>query len=102
MATARACLGQHLQLARSLRDRSAEGLACQQLGLLANSQGDYEQALRFFGEARRIALALGEKGLLQQANCQLGIVEGNLKMRQQMETLASRLAGLPQPSRSPS
>ena len=50
-ATATACLDQHLQLVRSLRDRSAESLACYYLGVLSNAQGEYVQVTRYFAEA---------------------------------------------------
>lgn len=83
--TARACLGQHLQLARALHDRSAEAAACVKLGLLANVEGQYPQALHFFQEARRIAAECGERAVLKEATCHLGVANGNLRMQEHMQ-----------------
>ena len=89
LLTAKACMDQHLQLVQSLHDRSAEASAWMQLGLLANKEGAFEQAARYFEQARTIALAQGEQGTLKRANCNIGIARGNLVLRQHMAQLAA-------------
>jgi len=88
LVTAKACMDQHLQLVQSLHDLSAEANAWMQLGLLANKEGSFEQAARYFEQARRIALRTGEQGTLKRANCNIGIAQGNLKLSQHMAMLA--------------
>lgn len=83
--TARACLGQHLQLTRTLGDKSAEAGACLRIGVLASARGEYDEACRFFLESRRIASQIGEHGVLKEANCNLGVAQGNLRMRDHVE-----------------
>ena len=84
LATARACLDQHLQLVRSMRDPSAESSACQYLGLLSNMQGEFAQAARFFEEARDLALGTGETGMMKLASCSLGMASANLRLEEHM------------------
>ena len=65
---------------RSLRDRSAESLACHYLGVLSNAQGEYAQATRYFAEAKRLAKESGETGIMKVAACNMGMANANLKM----------------------
>ena len=74
-----ACLDQHLQLVRSLRDRSAESLACHYLGVLSNAQGEYAQQ-RYFTEAKRLAKDSGETGIMKVAACNIGMANANMKL----------------------
>lgn len=90
LATAKACLDQHLSLVRGLKDRTAESNACQQLGALANASGDYEGASRYFEQARRVAAEAGAKGLYKAANCNLGVAVGNMKLEGYMKSVAER------------
>jgi len=85
LATARACLDQHLQLVRSMRDPSAESSACQYLGLLSNMQGEFAQAARFFEEARDLATGTGETGMMKLASCSLGMASANLRLEEHMQ-----------------
>ena len=94
LITAKACMDQHLQLVQSLRDHSAEASAWMQLGLLANKEGTFEQAARYFEQARSIALAHGELGTLKRANCNIGIARGNLSLRKHMAALAAQAEAL--------
>ena len=87
LVTAKACMDQHLQLVQSLRDLSAESNAWMQLGLLSNKEGSFEQAARYFEQARRIALKTGEQGTLKRANCNIGIAAGNLRLEDHMQTV---------------
>jgi len=58
-----------------------------QLGLLANKEGNFEGAARYFEQARRISLRTGEQGTLKRANCNIGIARGNLHMAEHMQQL---------------
>lgn len=90
LATAKACLDQHLALVRGLKDRAAESNACQQLGALANATGDYAGASRYFEQARKVAAEAGAKGLYKAANCNLGVAKGNLRLEGYMRDVATR------------
>ncbi|KAF0716545.1 Aste57867_2793 [Aphanomyces stellatus] len=78
MATATACMDQHLQLIQSVQDRSAEVNAWMQLGFLATRELKHDKAARYFEQAYRLALDLNEIGMMKQASCYLGIARGSL------------------------
>ena len=89
LVTAKACMDQHLQLVQSMHDASAEANAWLQLGLLANAETNFEQAARYFEQARSIAAQNGEQGTLKRANCNIGVARGNLRLREHMQELAA-------------
>jgi uncharacterized protein HemY len=45
----------HLELSRDMADRSGEGDAFSKLGQIAHEQGEFEEAGRFFEQARHLA-----------------------------------------------
>ena len=73
---------------------AAEASAWMQLGLLANKEGAFEQAARYFEQARSIALTHGETGTLKRANCNIGIARGNMALRAHMAALATQAEAL--------
>lgn len=87
LETARACMDKHLHLVRDLENPEAETLACHQLGQMANRYGSYEDATQYFEEARRIAQATGEKGMLKLINCNLGVTLGNMRIKEHIAEL---------------
>ena len=88
LATAKACLDQHLSLVRAMKDKNAESHACQQLGTLANAAGDFAGAAKYFEQARRVAQQAGSKGLSKTAAIKLGVAQGNLHYQQFMSDKA--------------
>ena len=90
MSTAKACMDQHLHLSRNLKNRVAQTLACHQLGMLANKQGDFAGASQYLEEARQSAADTGERGMLKLVNCNLGIVQGNMRLGQVLSNVASQ------------
>ncbi|OQR99921.1 hypothetical protein THRCLA_06335 [Thraustotheca clavata] len=76
LATARACMDQHLQLIQTVQDRSAEVNAWMQLGFLSMREQEYEKASRYFEQAYELAKELNEIGVMKQASCYLGIARG--------------------------
>lgn len=88
LATAKACLDQHLTLVQGMKDKNAESHACQQLGALANASGDFAGATKYFEQARRVAQMAGARGLSKTAACKLGVAEGNMRLQQYMDTKA--------------
>lgn len=89
LATAKACLDQHLSLVRTMKDKNAESHACQQLGALANAAGDFAGATKYFEQARRVAQLAGSKGLSKTAAIKLGVAQGNMQFQQFMSDKAA-------------
>jgi tetratricopeptide (TPR) repeat protein len=85
---ARSCMDKHLHLVRDLHNVELESLACQQLGQIANRHGQYADAAQYFAEARKIAVATGERGMVKLINVSVGVTTGNLRMKDYMQQLA--------------
>lgn len=87
LATAKACMEQHLHLVQSLKDPSAEINAWTQLGHLANLDSDYEAAVSAYENASQIAEQEGEIGTLKRIICNIGVARGNAGLKGHMEKL---------------
>jgi len=90
MQTAQACLEQHLQLTQSLRCVKGESNAWLLLGSVSDAEGDYEKAIRYFEEGRRVAESNGMVGMLKRFNCLLGVVQGKNGLDAHLERLVKR------------
>jgi tetratricopeptide (TPR) repeat protein len=91
-STAKACMERHLNLAESLDDHRGRGDASQQLGVLASAQGSFVDAAKNFSEAAKIGGEVWEDGMKEMAQCNLGVVKGNMQFDGFMKGIAEELA----------
>ncbi|GMI38848.1 hypothetical protein TeGR_g11898 [Tetraparma gracilis] len=90
MQTANACLEQHLQLTQSLRCVKGETNAWYLMGLVADAEGEFEKATRFFEEGRRVAEANNMMGMVKRLNCMVGVVQGKMNLVGHLDRLVKR------------
>ncbi|KAL0481490.1 tetratricopeptide repeat protein [Acrasis kona] len=93
LLTAQACMERHLLLSENMKDLRSSSDAYQQLGLLANKQGDSEQALRHLTKARGVAIMNIDNIKANQLRCNIGIVAATLKLDEYMKDVANRICG---------
>eukprot|EP00294_Goniomonas_avonlea_P011315 CAMPEP_0114563630 /NCGR_PEP_ID=MMETSP0114-20121206/13225_1 /TAXON_ID=31324 /ORGANISM="Goniomonas sp, Strain m" /LENGTH=404 /DNA_ID=CAMNT_0001749515 /DNA_START=37 /DNA_END=1251 /DNA_ORIENTATION=- len=93
--TAKACMERHLKLSGALRDDKAQADAYVQLGQLANSVGDYEDASQYFEMARGMARKTGEASTATAAKCHVGMALGNLQFDEYLNQIAGKLTHPP-------
>jgi tetratricopeptide (TPR) repeat protein len=91
LTTAQACIERHLLIAESMKDGRSASDAYQQLGLLANKQGESEQALRMLTKAREVALYNTDHIKANQLRCNIGIVSASLKLDRYMKDIANKI-----------
>jgi hypothetical protein len=90
MGTAMACLEQHLQLTQSLHCVKGEVSAWFYLGQVCTSTGEFEKAIRYFEEGRRVAETHKMIGMTKRLNCMLGVVQAKYKMEGHIDRLIKR------------
>jgi len=86
--TAKACLEQHLQLTQSLKDSTAEVYAWTLLGEISNADGDYDQAVHYYEQGRKLATNKNLRGFLKKISTLLGISLGSKRMEETFKELA--------------
>jgi tetratricopeptide (TPR) repeat protein len=79
-ATARVCVERHLELSTTLNDVVSSCQAYEQLGVLAMQRGDYPTASDNFLLALDVALREGDQETGRKLRCQVGVVQGLLRM----------------------
>lgn len=87
-STARVCVERHLELVTTLRDDSAACEAYEQLGVLAIQRGDFATASENLLLALDVAIRGGDQEKAKQLRCQVGFVQGMLRVDEQMRSTA--------------
>lgn len=91
LTTAKACLEQHLQLTQSLKDSTAECAAWTLLGNIANTESDFDQAVHYYEQGRKIATNSNMRGFVKRLNTLLGISIGSKELAGKFDTLKQQL-----------
>lgn len=63
------------------------------LGKLANQAGEFEDAAKYFEQARTLAMDTGNARLATNAKCMVGISRGNAQFEDYIASLASKVEG---------
>jgi len=85
--TAKACLDQHLQLAKTLDDYAAELNAWMLIGSLESARQDYEASASAYENAAQVAERHGEMGLLKRIFCEIGISRSKISATDMIQSL---------------
>lgn len=93
-STARVCVERHLELVTTLHDDAAACEAYEQLGTLAMDRGDFPTASENLLLALDVAMRTGDQDKATKLRCQVGFVQGMMRVDDQMRTAAG-LMGLP-------
>ncbi|CUG91041.1 Hypothetical protein, putative [Bodo saltans] len=93
-STARVCVERHLELVTTLHDDAAACEAYEQLGTLAMERGDFATASENLLLALDVAMRTGDQEKAKKLRCQVGFVQGMMRVDDQMRTAAG-LMGLP-------
>lgn len=87
-STAKVCVERHLELVTTLQDDLAACEAYEQLGNLAMKQGDFNSASENLLLALDVAMRCGEQERAMQLRCQVGFVQGMMRLDNQMKGTA--------------
>jgi tetratricopeptide (TPR) repeat protein len=93
-STARVCVERHLELVTTLHDDAAACEAYEQLGTLAMERGDFATSSENLLLALDVAMRTGDQEKAKKLRCQVGFVQGMMRVDDQMRTAAG-LMGLP-------
>jgi tetratricopeptide (TPR) repeat protein len=93
-STARVCVERHLELVTTLHDDAAACEAYEQLGTLAMERGDFATSSENLLLALDVAMRTGDQDKAKKLRCQVGFVQGMMRVDDQMRTAAG-LMGLP-------
>lgn len=89
LSAAKACTERQLQLARTLRDQHGKGDAFLQLGALAQSSGEWNEAQHYYEQALRVAEAHADTEGSNIATCNIGLTQGNMEFESFMSNLTT-------------
>eukprot|EP00472_Partenskyella_glossopodia_P010392 CAMPEP_0197518594 /NCGR_PEP_ID=MMETSP1318-20131121/3771_1 /TAXON_ID=552666 /ORGANISM="Partenskyella glossopodia, Strain RCC365" /LENGTH=420 /DNA_ID=CAMNT_0043069063 /DNA_START=64 /DNA_END=1326 /DNA_ORIENTATION=- len=91
-STARVCMERYLELVSHLGDIEARESALLHLGYIAKLQGESKAATAFYHQALESAQETNNADNVAIAKVQIGIIRGDMVIKNQMETLASAFA----------
>ena len=88
-AAAKACTKRQLQLARTLRDQHGKGDAFLQLGSLAQSSGEWNEAQHYYEQALRVAETHSDRESSDLARCNVALTQGNMEFESFLSNLST-------------
>jgi tetratricopeptide (TPR) repeat protein len=91
ISTAKVCVERHLELVTGLQDDVSTCEAYEQLGLLSAQRQDFAAASENFLLALDIAVRNGDQEKAKQIRCQVGFVQGMLRVDDQLKGAAMRM-----------
>eukprot|EP00761_Pharyngomonas_kirbyi_P009703 gb/GECH01009721.1/.p1 GENE.gb/GECH01009721.1/~~gb/GECH01009721.1/.p1 ORF type:complete len:453 (+),score=94.69 gb/GECH01009721.1/:1-1359(+) len=87
---AKSFMERHLDLSLSMKDSDASSDAYHQLGMLASSAGEYEEADKLFGQAREMAQNQGNQKKENQIKCDIARLKGDREFESVVENFAKQ------------
>eukprot|EP00658_Telonema_sp_P-2_P067713 TRINITY_DN56647_c0_g1_i2.p1 TRINITY_DN56647_c0_g1~~TRINITY_DN56647_c0_g1_i2.p1 ORF type:complete len:220 (-),score=74.56 TRINITY_DN56647_c0_g1_i2:279-938(-) len=89
--TAQVCIERNLEIAASTRNTKVECESHAQLASLAARRGDYASATESYLLALDVAMAEGDSEKASEVRCEIGVVQGLMRMDEQMQRVAERM-----------
>lgn len=89
--TAQVCLERNLEIAAATHNSRVECESHAQLAALAAKRGDYSSATESYLLALDVAMSEGDSEKAAEIRCEIGVVQGLMRMGDQMHRIAERM-----------